>query len=60
MEKRTKHRILGILVVIGLVLISLPLFQGEKEEALNTALVQPPAFPDQVVQATQPNSQRKK
>ena len=51
MEKKTKHRILGILVVIGLVLISLPMLQGGQESsAMNASLVKAPPFPDQAVQ----------
>jgi len=42
MERKTKHRLLGIFVVIGLVIIILPFFQGEKENAPNTALVTAP------------------
>jgi len=58
MERKTKHRLLGIFVVIGLVIIILPFFQGEKENAPNTALVTAPPFPDQPVQvATNANEQ---
>jgi DedD protein len=53
MEKKTKHRILGILVVIGLILISLPFLQSGNEGNVNAALVTAPPFPDQ---ATQVNS----
>lgn len=49
MEKKTKHRILGILVVVGLVIVSLPLFQGSGHES-GATLVNAPAFPDQSVQ----------
>ncbi len=52
MERKTKHRILGVLVVIGLIIILLPLFQGEKETTTHTALVTAPPFPDQPVQVT--------
>jgi DedD protein len=52
MESQTKHRILGILVVIGLVMILLPLFQSNEEETQKTTLVQAPPFPDQSVQTT--------
>lgn len=52
MERQTKHRILGILVIIGLVIILLPLFQSNKELSTEAALVQPPPFPDQPVQIT--------
>ncbi len=50
MERKTKHRILGILVVIGLVIILLPFFQGAKDISTDTALVAAPPFPDQPVQ----------
>jgi DedD protein len=56
MERQTKHRILGILVVIGLVIILLPLFQGGKEVSSETALVKAPPFPDQSVQVTSTGS----
>ncbi|VVC75860.1 Cell division protein DedD [Aquicella siphonis] len=52
MERQTKHRILGILVVIGLVIILLPLFQGGKELSTEAALVKTPPFPDQSIQVT--------
>lgn len=52
MERKTKQRIIGILVVIGLVVILLPLFQGGKEASVETALVKAPPFPDQSIQAT--------
>jgi cell division septation protein DedD len=50
MEKKTKHRILGLLVIIGLVIISLPLFQGSNELPSGTTLVKAPPFPDQSMQ----------
>lgn len=50
MERQTKHRILGILVIIGLVIILLPLFQTSGEINTNTAAITPPPFPDQPVQ----------
>lgn len=50
MERSTKHRILGILVVIALVIISLPLFQTEKDAPTQTAAIKTPPFPDQPVQ----------
>lgn len=52
MERQTKHRILGILVVIGLVIILLPLFQSNQELATEAALVKAPPFPDQPVQVS--------
>lgn len=50
MERQTKHRILGILVIIGLVIILLPLFQTSGELMTNTAAITPPPFPDQPTQ----------
>lgn len=50
MEKKTKHRILGVLVVIGIVIILLPLFQSEKEAPVETTLVKAPPFPGQAPQ----------
>jgi len=47
MERTTKHRILGILVVIGLVIIVLPLFQGGSDIPAETALIKAPPFPGQ-------------
>lgn len=52
MDKKTKHRILGILVVIGLVIILLPFLQTEKEFSQEATLVKAPPFPDQSVQVT--------
>lgn len=54
MERSTKHRILGILVVVALVIISLPLFQGGKEANTQTASISTPPFPDQSVQVAPP------
>lgn len=51
MERKTKHRILGILVVIGLVIILLPLFQMGGNIATEKTLVKAPPFPGQAVDA---------
>lgn len=59
MDRKTKHRILGILVVIGLVIILLPLFQGRKEEHNDTALVTAPPFPDQSIQVASATGDQK-
>ncbi|OGT38443.1 MAG: hypothetical protein A3F11_09955 [Gammaproteobacteria bacterium RIFCSPHIGHO2_12_FULL_37_14] len=53
MEKKSKYRILGILIVMGLVVIALPLFQSEKEEPSDLALMKAPPFPDPIVQVTE-------
>lgn len=50
MERQYKHRILGILVIIGLVVISLPLFQDGKELSTQISAVKTPPFPDQPLQ----------
>lgn len=52
MDRTTKHRILGIVVVIGLVIIMLPLFQSSKEAPTEVTVVKAPPFPDQSVQVT--------
>jgi len=50
MDKKTKHRILGVLVIVGLVVIMLPFFQGGNELSTETTLVKAPPFPDQSMQ----------
>jgi cell division septation protein DedD len=50
MERRTTNRILGALVVIGLVIILLPLFQNGNELSTETTLITTPPFPDQPAQ----------
>jgi DedD protein len=50
MEKKTKHRILGLFVVIGLVIILLPFFQASKELNTDATLVKAPAFPSQAAE----------
>ena len=52
MVRKTKHRILGILVVIGFIVILLPFIQRGKELPSETASVKAPPFPDQSVQVT--------
>ncbi|MHB1221432.1 MAG: SPOR domain-containing protein [Gammaproteobacteria bacterium] len=49
MEKQTKHRILGIVVIIGLIIILLPFFQSRKELQMDTSAVKAPPFPVQSV-----------
>jgi DedD protein len=48
-ERKTKQRILGLVVVLGLGIILYPLFQSEKQPT-QTAEIKPPPFPDQPVQ----------
>lgn len=51
MEKKTKYRILGILLVVGLIIVLLPLFFGEKStETPDVAVIKTPPFPEQNVQ----------
>lgn len=60
MERRTKNRILGALVVVGLVIILLPLFQNGNELSTETTLIKTPPFPDQPAQVetmTEPTPQ---
>jgi DedD protein len=47
MEKKATRRIIGVLVVVALVIILLPLFNGsESQSNLQTAEVKAPPFPD--------------
>lgn len=46
MEKQTKHRILGLVVIIALFIILLPFFQGIKEIPGENTLITSPPFPD--------------
>lgn len=52
MERKTKHRILGVIVLMGLVIASLPFFQNRKDVPSEPILVKAPPFPDQAVQMT--------
>lgn len=55
MESKTKHRLLGILVVVGLVVILLPFLQsGRESSSTDTTTIKVPAFPDQSVQVETP------
>lgn len=47
MESKTKHRILGVIVIIAIVIILLPFFQSTKETQVNTPVLKPPPFPEQ-------------
>jgi cell division septation protein DedD len=53
MEKSTKHRILGSLVLISLVIILLPFFYSKKALPQHVAAVKIPSFPDQQIQVAQ-------
>ncbi len=50
MERRTKHRLLGLLVVIGLVIVLLPLFESKRELTAEATVIKAPPFPDQSAQ----------
>jgi DedD protein len=52
MDSKTKHRILGVLVVAGLIVILLPFLQTGKELSAVATAVKTPPFPDQSVQVT--------
>ena len=54
MERKTKHRILGVLVIIGLVIIILPFLQVGNEPKTDPGVVKAPPFPDQSVQVNEP------
>ena len=51
MEKKIKHRILGILVMMGLVIILFPLFQTANDSSEKSILAQTPAFPNQLTKS---------
>ncbi len=52
MESKTKHRILGIVVVAGLAVLAYPLIQGNSSPTAEQAMVKAPPFPDQAIQVT--------
>lgn len=52
MESKTKHRILGAVVMAGLAVLMYPLIQGNDNLPNEQALVKAPAFPDQAVQVS--------
>lgn len=47
MDSKTKHRILGVLVIIGLGVLAYPLLQNSDEVPTEKVLVKAPPFPDQ-------------
>ncbi len=51
MESKTKHRILGVLVVAGLAVIAWPFLQGH-EGGTEVTTIKEPAFPDQSAQSS--------
>lgn len=51
MEKKTKYRILGILILVALIIVLLPLFlTGREEQQPDVAVINTPPFPEQGVQ----------
>lgn len=52
MESKTKHRILGVVVVAGLAILAYPFIQGSGNAPGEQALVKAPPFPDQAVQVS--------
>lgn len=50
MTSKTKHRILGLLVIAGLIIIAIPLFQQHQNASMKNPLNEKPPFPDQTVQ----------
>lgn len=50
MEKKTKYRILGAVLIIALIIILLPLFESGKELSTEKITINVPPFPDQTVQ----------
>jgi DedD protein len=58
MERNTKHRILGVFVIVGLTIILLPFFQGgSKMPPAETILSKAPPFPGQVTQLSEAEPQ---
>lgn len=47
MDSKTKHRILGVLVIVGLGVLIYPLLQSNKDMPNEQVLVKAPPFPDQ-------------
>lgn len=47
MDSKTKHRVLGVLVIIGLGVLAYPLLQNSDEVPTEKVLVKAPPFPDQ-------------
>jgi DedD protein len=54
MDKKIKHRILGILAIIGLIIIFLPLFQNQNIQP-ETKLVKAPPFPNPITHSPAEN-----
>jgi cell division septation protein DedD len=52
MESKTKHRILGIVVVAGLAVLLYPFVQGNNHAPNEQVLAKAPPFPDQAIQVS--------
>lgn len=53
MEKKIKHRILGVFVVIGLIVLMLPFFQSSNELPSEDSLIKAPPFPSEAKQQSE-------
>ncbi len=52
MESKTKHRILGIVVVAGMAILAYPFIQGSSNISKEQVSVKAPPFPDQAIQVS--------
>lgn len=52
MESKTKHRILGVIVVAGIAALSYPILQSNTDTLPDQKLVTAPPFPDQSIQVS--------
>lgn len=52
MEKKTKQRVMGVVVIAAFIVILLPFLQSSHEEITKTTLIQAPVFPDQAIQTS--------
>jgi cell division septation protein DedD len=50
MEKRTKHRIIGLFTILGLITVLLPFFDVLNEAPQSNKLTNVPAFPNQAIE----------
>lgn len=57
MESKTKHRILGIVVVAGLAVVAYPLLVGNSGTRKEAARIKAPPFPDQAIQVSSSESE---
>lgn len=56
MESKTKHRILGIVVVAGLAVVAYPFLVGNSSTPKAEARIKAPPFPDQAIQVSSSES----